>query len=300
MAGLNQEIWTDVLVEDFRTTEEASFLSEIPDESQYVTATRGENDVINLVDVGVDPEVLINNTTYPIGVTDQNDTNIPISLDKYQTRATGVSDDEIQYIAYDKIRLVQRKHKNTVMKVKHAKATHALAPNSHQAETPVIETTGADDGTGRKKMLKADILNLKRAFDKQKIPVTGRILVLSSDHYNDLLEEDNKFEGQLSSEKTGMLNKMLYGFKVYWYTETPYFNATSKQKLAFTAIPTANDYQASVAFYAPDMFRASGQTKNYTDAPNTQTQKWMYNIRHNYVVLPRKTRAYGAIISLAV
>lgn len=303
MAGLNQEIWTDVLVREFRATEEASFLKEIPDESRFVTATRGENEVIHLVDVGADPEVLINNTTYPIGFAQQTDKDIPISLDSYKTKATKVTDDEIQYITYDKIKLVQEKHKNAIMRTKHNKALHALAPNTNTATTPIHTTTGTDDGTGRKKLTLKDILKLKRAFDNQKIPNDKRVLVLCSDHYNDLLEDalgKTAFSGQFSDEVGGLLNARLYGFKVYWYVDAPYVTVSSLTKKSFGAVPTTGDYQASVAFYAPDMFRASGMTKNYTDEPGTQQQAWFYNVRHNYIVLPRKERAIAAIVSATV
>jgi hypothetical protein len=301
--ALNQQIWTDVLVQDFRATEEASFLGEIPDESRFVTATRGENEIIHLVDVGADPEVMINNITYPIGFQQQVDGAIPISLDSYKTKATQVTDDEIQFIAYDKIRLVQEKHKNAIMRVKHNKALHALTPGSETSNTPMVTTTGDDDGTGRKKMTLKDILKLKRAFDGQKIPGDKRILVLCSDHYNDLLEDalgKTQFNGQFSDEVGGLLNGRLYGFKVYWYVDAPYVTLSTLTKKSFGAEPVAGDYQVSTAFYAPDMFRASGFTKNYTDEPGTQLQSWMYNARHNYIVLPRKQRAIGCIVSASV
>ncbi len=300
MAGLNQEIWTEVLVEDFRATEEASFLNEITDSSHLVTAGRGDNDVIHLVDVGVDPDVLINNTTYPIAIMDQNDADIPIGLDKYQTKATRVTDDEIQHIAYDKIKLVQRKHKNAIMKTKHAKAAHALAPAGDTADTPVLMTTGADDGTGRKMLVKADLLRLKRKWDALGIPLDGRILVLSAEHFSDLLEQDNKFADQFSNESSGKLNKFLSGFKLYTYLQCPYYTRSTKVKISFGAVPTALESQASVAFYKDDMFKASGRTKNYTDEPTTTMQQWLYNVRHNYIVLPRKVRGIAAIVSDAV
>lgn len=301
LAGLNQEIWTDVLVQSFRATEEASFLHEIPDESRFVLdARRGNNQVIHLVDVGADPEVLINNTTYPVGIASQTDSDISITLDSYKTKATKVTDDEIQFIAYDKIRLVQEKHRNAIMRVKHAKAVHALGPATNATATPVLKTTGDDDGAGRKKVVLKDILTLKRAFDTAKIPADRRILVLCSDHYNDLLEDaigKTAFSGQFADEVGGLLSGRLYGFKTYWYVEAPYYTVSTLAKISFDASPTATETQASIAFYAPDMFRASGLTKNYVDEPNTQTQEWLYNVRHNYVVLPRKQRAIAALIS---
>ena len=42
-----------------------------------------------------------------------------------------------------------------------------------------------------------------------------------------------------------------------------------------------------------------GSTKNYTEEPKPRTQQWEYNMKHNYIVLPRKTRAMGAIVSNA-
>lgn len=300
-AGINQEIWTPLLVEQFRAAEEAGFLTEIPDESRFVIAGRGENEVINLTDIGADPEVLINNTTYPIGFYTQTDTPIAITLNKYQTKATKVTDDEIQFIAYDKIKLVQTKHTKAIIETRNAMSIHALAPTANATNTPVIKTTGADDGTGRKKLIPADILRLKRAWDALGIPAMGRILVLSTDHHNDLLDWDTaKDTARYSADDTGKLNNLIYGFKAYVYIENPYFNTQTSQKLAFGATVTATDHRASVAFSAQEMFRAAGSTKIYTNLPDTQNQAWMFNVRHNYIVLPKKERAYSAIMSDAV
>ncbi len=301
MAGLNQEIWTDVLVEEFRATEEATFLNEITDRSDLVMNGRSDNDTIHLVDVGVDPEVLINNTTYPIPTATQTDGDIPINLHKFQTEVTIVTDDEIQYITYDKIALVQKKHSKAVNKAKFGMAAHALAPQSHTEATPVIVTTGPDDGTGRKMLLKKDIITLKRAFDNADIDDASRILVLSADHYNDLLEDpkaQNLFPNQSQNEATGKLNAMLAGFKLYAYNRTPYFNDAHTKK-SYGAAPVAGDYRATIAFVADDMFKATGRSKNYEEKPKPRTQQWEYNIRHNFIALPRKQRAIGAIVSVA-
>lgn len=301
MEGLNQEIWTDVLVESFKETEDAGFLNEIPDESRHVATTRGENQVIHLVDVGADPKVLVNNITYPIGFAEQVDGDIPISLDTFVTEATKVTDEEIQYIAYDKIRLVQGKHTNAIMRTKHNKAVHALAPTTSTVTTPVLMATGPiNPVTGLKRLTLKDILTHRGQYDVQKIPLAGRQLVITSDHYTDLLFEcleAKKSIDHLSHDETGLLKTMLFGFKTWLYIDMPYFNPDTKAKKSFGSVPSSSDVQGSVSYYALDMFRASGLTKNYTDVPTTQNHAWMYNVRHNYIVLPRKTRAIGAIIS---
>jgi hypothetical protein len=303
MAGLNQEIWTDVLVKDFKGSEAESFLNLIPDESRHVAGTKGENEVIHLVDVGADPEVLVNNITYPIGVVTQVDGDIAISLDTFVTKATKVSQEEIENITYDKISLVQEKHKNSIMNTKHIKAVHALAPVTNKTATPVLVTTGpVNTDTGMKRLLLRDIRTLKKKFGTLGIPTKGRVLVLTEEHHDDLLEDcavQKKSDSHLSTDDKGEIQKLLYSFKTYIYLDTPYFTLATKAKLSYGAIPVAGDVQASVAFNANDMFRASGLTKNYTDEPTTQNHAWLYNVRHNYVVLPRKERAIAAIISAA-
>jgi hypothetical protein len=145
-----------------------------------------------------------------------------------------------------------------------------------------------------------DVLTHKNAYDAQKITLDKRILVLTSDHYNDLLLEAieaKKTTDHLSYDEAGLLKTRLFGFKTYMYIDAPYFNLTSLTKKDFGSIVEAGDVQGSVSYYAPDMFRASGLTKNYEDEPTTQNHAWLYNIRHNYIVLPRKQRAIGAIIS---
>lgn len=303
MAGLNQEIWTDVLVQDFRTAEATAFLQAIPDESRHVTATRGENEFIHLVDVGADPEVLINNTTYPIGVAVQEDKDIAIGLDSYKTVATRVSDDEIQYIAYDKIRVVQDKHKNAIMDTKHNKAVHALGSNSETATTPILLTTGDDDGTGRKRMAIKDVIKHSELYNSLKIPLKDRHLVLTPQHHGDLVYECVKAEksaDHLAYTATGMLKQMLWSFNTWLYVDMPYYNLSTLTKKPFGSLIEQGDTMGSVSFYARDMFRASGMTKSYADEPTTQNHAWLYNTKHNYVVLPRKERAVGAIVSPTV
>lgn len=304
MAGVNQEIWTDVLVKSFRETEDAAFLSEIPDYSRYVeNSRRNQNDIIHLVDVGAEPEVITNNITYPIGYHVQEDGDIPIQLDTHVTKATKITIEETQYITYDKIALVQENHKNAIMKRKHTKAAHALTPTEHTATTPIMVTTGPDDGTGRKRLVPADILTHKKAYDDQKIPLSERVLVLSSEHYNDLLfyfisrDKDTK---HLSYDEAGKLNNRLEGFKTYLYIDVPTINVSTLKKASFGAIAGENDMLTSFSFHSKDMFRANGRTWNVTDPINTQTHATAYNVRHNYIVLPRKKRGIGAIVSAKV
>ncbi|MBQ4366836.1 MAG: hypothetical protein II786_01970, partial [Muribaculaceae bacterium] len=120
-AGVLTEVWTGELVKYLRRGLEATFLDGIPDASSLA-----ENDVIHLVDVGVDPDVLVNNTTYPIPLQALNDTDSTISLDKFQSKVTPITDDELYALSYDKMARVKESHGNAINDAKFAKSAHAL------------------------------------------------------------------------------------------------------------------------------------------------------------------------------
>ena len=293
MEGVFTEVWTGELVKRLNAGLQATFLNGIPDYSSNVN-----NEVIHLVDVGGDPDVLVNNTTYPIPVQDLTDGDIAISLDKFQTKATRVTDDELYAISYDKFGSVVDRHRESIVTVKYKKFAHALAPYSHTAKTPVIQTSGeTDTASGRKKITPKDIIALKRAFDNMEVPEDGRVLVLCPDHVNDLLEQDQSFKEQYYNYTSGKLMNM-YGFEVYTFVNAPYFNKNGV-KLAYNAVPAATDHKGSFAFYRPRMFRAQGSTKMYYSeaATNPQTQENLVNFRNYDIVLPKKMEAIGAIYS---
>ena len=122
-AGVYKEIWTGELVKYLRRGLEATWLDGIPDSSSLVN-----NDVIHLVDVGVDPDVLVNNTTYPIDLQALDDADLTISLDKFQTKVAPITDDELYAISYNKMSRVKESHGNAINDAKFAKSAHAIAP----------------------------------------------------------------------------------------------------------------------------------------------------------------------------
>lgn len=293
MEGIYTEVWTGEMVKKLNAGLQATFLNGIPDYSTNVN-----NETIHLVDVGGDPDVLVNNTTYPIPIQDLEDGDIALSLDKFQTKATRVTDDQLYAISYDKMASVIERHMDAIVTVKYKKFAHALAPYSHTAKTPVIQTSGETDATsGRKKITLKDIIALKRAFDNMEVPEDGRVLVLCPDHVNDLLELDQSFRDKYYNYTTGKLMNM-YGFEVYTFVNTPYFNKNGV-KLAYNAVPTATDHKGSFAFYRPRMFRAQGSTKMYYSEAvnNPTTQENLVNYRNYDIVLPKKMEAIGAIYS---
>ena len=116
-----------------------------------------------MAEAGVDPKVLINNTTYPIKVVSRVDKPIRIELDTFETENTLVRRPEAIEYSYDQLESVLMGHRNTLRAKTASKAAHAYAPQENTDYTPVIGTTG-DVVSGRKRLSIEDILNLKRTF----------------------------------------------------------------------------------------------------------------------------------------
>ena len=293
-AGVYTEIWTGELVKGLREFLSGSWLDGVPDQSSIVN-----NDVIHLVDVGVDPDVLINNTTYPIPTQKLDDGDIAIGLDKFQPKATPITDDELYAISYDKMSRVKGSHANAISDAKFRKAAHALCANEHTAKTPVLKTTGERDAsTGRLRLTPKDLVELKRALDNLKVPTDNRRLVLCTDHVNDLLLVDQTFREQFNIDRnTGKVGN-LYGFSIYTYADCPVYTVAGKKKAVGAAADTG-EFQASFAFYTPRVFKATGSTKMYysESATDPLNQRSLINFRHYFICLFKKQDAGAVMMS---
>ncbi len=287
-AGVYTEVWTGELVKPLRAGLEGSWLNGVPDYSSLVN-----NEVIHLVDVGADPDVLVNNTTYPIDIQELKDEDIAISLNKFQTKATPVTDDELHALSYDKMSRVLESHSNALLDTILKMAAHALCATKNDTKTPVLTTSGeVDSTTGRVKLCIADLAALKRAMDKLLVPSTGRRLILSTDHINDLLETNQVFLEQYNINRNEGTVGRLYGFDIYEFANTPLYT-TSGEKKGWDATADTGEFNASFAVYTPRCFRAMGGTKMYYHAASTDPlyQRNLVNFRQYFICLPKKADA---------
>lgn len=288
------EVWTGELIKALRGKLDAAWLNGVSDQSSIVN-----NDVIHLVDVGADPQVLVNNTTYPLDVQDLEDGDKTFSLDKFQTKVVPVTDDELYALSYDKMARVKESCANALNDAKYAKAAHALCPTKHTEKTPVLKTTGAvDAATKRVKLCIDDVVALKRKLDALGVPVTDRRLVLCTDHVNDLLETDQAFKEQYNINRNDGTVGRLYGFDIYEYGACPTYS-TAGVKNALGATPKAGEFQCSFAFYVPRVFKATGNTKMYYSPAESdpQYQRNLVSYRHYFICMPKKEDVGGVIYS---
>ncbi len=299
LAGVYTEVWTKQVIKQFEQGLKDTFLDGVLDYSQYVTGD-SESQVIHSTYFGVEPDVLINNSTYPIAIQELNGEDIPISLDKYQTKATPITDDELGALSYDKMGLVKIAHGDAIVRNRLKKAIHAFGPASHSTDHPVLLTTGAADMTGRKRLIWNDVIALRQAYADAGIEISMLRLVLCQQHVNDLLlEENSDFKKLYANFKDGVVNSNL-GFEIRQFDNNPWYTVSTKAKLSFGATPdTDTDTQASVCFPLRKVGKASGITKMYwSKAENDPTyQRNLVNFRNYFLALPLVSKGFAAIIS---
>ena len=285
--GVLTEIWTGELVKAFKAALDGSWLDGIPDASGKV-----DNDVIHLVDVGASPDVLVNNSQYPIEVVSWQDDDIAITIDKFDTKNTAVTDDELHAASYDKIAAVIESHAESLNAAKFRRAAWRLCAQEDTETTPVIATTGQADAKGRKKCTIGDILEMKRRMDALNVPTTGRRLVLCPAHAADLLETSQAFAEQYKGidRNTGRVGQIL-GFETYEFNGNPVFKDGEKQAVTVTAEDAATGaWMASFAFHVKRAFKASGSRKMYYHdaAEDPQNRRNLIGFREYFITMPKK------------
>jgi hypothetical protein len=291
-AGVLQELWTGELIDHFRHM--GKWLARIPSQDNYVN-----NDVIHLVDVGADPAVLIDNTSYPIATASRTDTDIAVALKKFDTENTRITDDELYGLPYDKEGSVLRQHRETLEETTKAYGLFSLAPAADGANTPVIETSGSTSEvvSGFKDFTPADLRKVKLAMDNLKIPNEGRMLILCPEHANALLDNDASFRDKYANTKTGEIINH-FGFEMYEDPDSVKYDVAGDKK-AFGAAPVGSDRPGSVFLYNRRAFKAMGSVNMYYSPANEdpQNRESVMGFRLHHIVLPKKNTGFGAIIS---
>jgi hypothetical protein len=295
MATFFADVWLNVVRRLITKTDQAPWLDGIEELPHSVVVTNensdSEQNIVTIPLTEFEPDVLYNNTSYPIAVQQYTDSAVTIALGKFQTLATSLSDDQLIGATYDRIESATKGHRQAMLKDKYKRAIHALAPASNATLTPVFEATGATIGS-RKRLTYEDLVEAQARLDAQEAPDEGRRAVLSSDHWNDLsLFGSDEVKKQLFNYQTGQPAPMIAGFKIYKYTGNPFFT-NAGAKVPYNAVPAASDRKASVIFLESNTVKKTGLTKQYYsksgDNPTTQTNLLAY--RHYFICLPLRAR----------
>ncbi|MEI7487055.1 MAG: hypothetical protein WCJ72_06525 [Chryseobacterium sp.] len=118
---------------------------------------------------------------------------------------------------------------------------------------PVIRTTGADDGTGRKRMTYADLLNFyNRLSPLNMLDGTSWNFVLNSEHRADLMVDKASTSNyrDIEFDKTTGEVSRFFKLRLFENNDTPLYDVAGNLK-SLGANKIATDQNASIFFYGP-------------------------------------------------
>lgn len=296
MVGVNKEIWLSDLMENFYP--KADWLGRCKDLSAFV-----DQDVINLAEAGVDPNVLLNNATFPITSAVRTDNPYALTLDTLDTENTIVRNVEAMEAAYDKRMSVINQHKNALMKFSYKRAAFGAAPASNTTNTPVINTSGASATIGgvasMKRLASADLANLATQFDLLDFPSDDRVLIIHPYHLQDLMIESVNYFNQIMNWKDNEPLR-LAGFDIYKGTSIiPGYNKSTNVKKAWgaAAAPSTDSPAVSIAFCASEVFRADGSYDMFTRLQDTEQRGDIIGFQKRFLAGTIRSKAHAAIVT---
>lgn len=289
MSTLNKEVWISQIMEKFYP--EASFLNYAKDMSEHV-----DNNKINLADCGFDPEVTINANSYPIEVSERTDSPLSIEMQLYETENTLVRNPESVELAYDKLESVIYGHRMALRSKAGNKAAHSYTPLEDTTNTPVLITTGDNNGDGFKRLIPEDILKLKKRYDILEVPYENRNLVLDPNHVEDLILYDLKAFKDITDFKNGQPNRFA-GFNILQYTRNARFNFSTRKKMSFGAVEDTNTVFSSFSFSSEEVMKAMGNMEMYSTIKDPALRATIIGFDMRFIALPLRNKAIGAIMA---
>lgn len=283
--SLNKQVWISQILKNFYSV--GLFLNYVTDYSAFVNYN-----TLHLPSTGADPNVLKNNTTYPVAVVARVDVDNEISLDTYDTENTVVRNIEKLEYSYDLVEATNQVHKSTLQNHVGRVSAHAISPNANATNTPVILTTGEAVG-GKKRLVPADILKLKKLFDNLKVPTQDRYLVLCPEHLEDLITFDLKGFRDITDIENGVVKKFA-GFGILEFNDNARYNPSTLTK---QALGSASGNISSFAFQKNEVMKADGQLQMFAKLDDPEQRGDIIGYQKRFVCLPIRGKGIGAIVT---
>lgn len=283
--AIEKQIWISMLMEGFYPNR--SFLTRSVDMTAMV-----EYNKINLAEAGVAPDVLVDNTDYPIETAQRDDIPLELPLHTFDTNNTVVRNVEAMELAYDKMESVVRQHRNVLQAKTAAYAANSWAPQQKKDLTPVMATSGTGKNRqGLTPLSFDDVLAMDAWFRSQDIDPSTMVAVLNPYHLADLMAEDMKLYKEM------LTGNKLFGFDLYTFSQLPYYNATTGQKVAFGTSAAGTDTQCSLFYCANEVMRADGDIEVFARYKDPEQRGDLIGFQKRFTALPIRNKYQVAIYS---
>jgi hypothetical protein len=278
--GLAAEVWLPDVMQNFYP--DNSFLSAVRDLSSLVLS-----DAINLAEAGADPDVLVDNTVFPIPTAVAGDTPLRMVLKTYDTTSTVVRNAIAVELKYDQRTLYVEKHRKALLKKMGKDAAYAYAPQSNSAFNPVLNIAGTNTS------FLDTLIDLQNQYNNLDDDGTSRVMVLNPDHAAIIAKEDRLLYKSFEAEP----GKVLFGFKIYTYTQLPFYIKATGAKAAYgAAFDPATHGKASIAFLGSEVMKSLGTFEMFSKLKDPDQKGDVFNFQARFLASTMRNKYLGAII----
>lgn len=278
--GLAKEVWLPLVMED--PIPKASFLQAATNMSSLV-----ENDAINLAEAGADPEVLVDNSVYPVEIVDASDIPKRVILKTYDTKNTVVRNAVAIELSYDQRALYANKHKRSFAKKLGMDAAYTYAPASADpAKNNFIIKLGSGDS------MIDGLIDMQANFGNADAD-DDRNLVLCPNHMAKIAKEDKALYKAILAEP----GSVLYGFRLWAYSKNPIYITATGVKAAYGAafVPGTHSY-SSFAFMSSEVMWADGSAEMFSRLKDPEARGDIFGFQKRALALPLRGKMSGAIL----
>lgn len=253
---------------------------------------------------------LINNINFYVNKdTDFEPIQVPVKKtlvewDKMDTDNTEVTDAELRYMAFNKEAEIRVKHRESWQMGVRDYVMQKLAPAANiDGAMPVIRTTGADDGTGRKRLTYTDLVGFHSILETLNLKDAKKwYMILNAEHRADLqLDRANtqNYRDVVINKDTGMVERF-FKLRFFENNDAPSYAQDGSLK-ADGAVAVGTDRKASTFFYAPNTVYHIEDVKTLYKPMSEDTRsadpKSEFRL-HSYGLADKKQEyGFGALVS---
>lgn len=279
-----------------------TWLSEAEDLSSFVE----DGQTLVFPEAGAAPAVY-KNRVIDIDDVEPEETTHQVSLDVYDSQNYKIRNIYLHALPFDKVQHYTKKSSDAIVKQEIEDAAHAFTPASAGHKRIVIPTTGLGRN-GFKMMRLEDVVTLARALDYHEFPTSGRNLVLPSDMWWDLVNNNAILKGQLERVPLNGIIKPLvveyYGIKIHKSEQklNVGYNVSTSLKAPQGTIITGDVVPAGFLFIKTSVFRASGMFDMFraVKSQNTKGRAEEFGFQHRFKAdFQMNEQRYSAIVYAA-
>lgn len=280
-------------------TQKAVFLNSLKEEYEKIdtwlekaedlSAFVVDGQTIKFPEGGADPAVYKNRTT-DVDSVEPTETVYSEDLDVYDSQNYKIRNIYLHALPFDKVQFYTRKSADSIVKEEIADAAYAFAPLQAGTKSIVMATTG-DAADGFKMLTLADVLAIARQADRMQMPEGNRNLVLPSDWWWDLVNNNEILKGQLKyQQNTGVIDPKIvnyYGINIHKSLGDKLglgYDTNTSKKAAQGAAITGTVCPAALFFCGQEVYRAGGQFEMfYKDkSVNTDGRAYEFGFQHRF------------------